>query len=170
MKCRWSWTQLPWWNKMAIQHYLYTQYYYQCDFPSFSPTDPEVYLPMDEASGDVLLGSLNGTLANDMALVTGRIGKGLYINNLASHLDLGSHPSQCFHFPDNCTHGVTFALWIRSDRDKPYGNILCTGANKKKATGKWYGTIVCTDAFLNLVQNTNTQRICCLNINYFIKS
>ena len=117
-----------------------------------SLTDPVVYLPMDEIIGDVLVGSLNGTVANDMTQVAGWAGKSIYMNSGSSYVDLGSHPSECFYDPDACTKGVTFALWMRRDLTEEDGNVFCNGGNSENATGNLYSTAVCVEGSLSLHQ------------------
>ena len=94
------------------------------------PTVPVVSLTMDEANGNVLLGSINGTLNSGAALMSGQVGKGVNFLDEISYVDLGFWDSQCFYDPDFCTEGITFAMWIKNGPGSQTGGqyLLDTGA------------------------------------------
>ena len=83
---------------------------------------------MDHATVSLLLGSLNGNMTGGVSLVPGWAGNAVYMNDNTGLVDLGFHQSQCFHNPDVCTDGVTFAMWIKRDHGADTGYVVNTGA------------------------------------------
>ena len=76
--------------------------------------------PMGEVTGDVLFGSVNGTLIGGAQLVRGRRGKALNANGLDQWLDLGNQRDTCMGNLDNCHRGFAMAMWLQMHRyDEP---------------------------------------------------
>ena len=94
---------------------------------------------MNEANGNVLLGSIDGTLTNGAALVSSQVGKGVKLMDDRSYVDLGFWDSQCFYDPDFCTEGVTFAMWIKNGPGPSTGAqyLLDTGSFYSAGKGNW---------------------------------
>ena len=93
-------------------------------------------MPMNEAMGIVLVGSLNGTMISGATLVPGLVGKGVFLRSEESKVDFGDHPSDCFYDPDICGQGVTFGIWIKTGPVGYGGLLLDTGAEYDSGKGK----------------------------------
>ena len=98
---------------------------------------------MNEVFGNVSLGSINGTMAGDVSLLTGQVGNALYLGSVTVQLDLGFHQLECLYIPDMCNQGVTFALWIKRDPSSSDGYLLNTGAFRDKSKGKEHMSYNC---------------------------
>ena len=94
---------------------------------------------MNEANGNVMLGSIDGILNNGAALVSGQVGKGVNLMDKTSYVDLGFWESQCFYDPDFCTEGVTFAMWIKNGPGSRTSSqyLLDTGSYYSAGKGNW---------------------------------
>ena len=66
---------------------------------------------MDIAIGNVLVGTISGTLNGGATLETGVIGQALSTNG-NQFVDFGKHQDECYYNPRVCSIGVTFSLWI----------------------------------------------------------
>ena len=97
---------------------------------------PVVYLPMDEAVGDVLQGSIVGTMTSGASLVAAQFNNGLYTDGVTGHVNYGNHYTECYHNPDMCPRGVTFAAWIKRGDGADYGVVFETGGEHYVSTGK----------------------------------
>ena len=74
---------------------------------------PDVRLPMEHISFGVLQGSLLGRIVGGGGLEAGRVGKALSLDATGQRVDFGGHRDQCFHNPDVCGEGITFAMWVK---------------------------------------------------------
>ena len=104
---------------------------------AFYSTVHAVSLPMNEIIGNVLLGSLNGSVTGGVSLVPGQVGNALYMSDDTGKVDLGFHQSQCFYNPDSCSQGVTFAMWIKRDHGAQKGYLLNIGGSSFTSRGNW---------------------------------
>ena len=91
---------------------------------------------MDQATNDgVLLGAINGVLHGGASVIHGKFGTALRINGNKQYVDYGSHLDECYHNPDKCTDGVTFALWLNVHA---YNSIILdTGGMRSYSFGYW---------------------------------
>ena len=112
------------------------------------PTVAAVSLPMNEVIGDVLLGSLHGTMTGGMSLVPGQYGSALYMSDGTGREDLGFHQSQCFYNPDNCSQGVTFALWTKRNDGAEGGFLFDTGGYYHKSKGSNWARL-CAKSYMS---------------------
>ena len=96
-----------------------------------------VSLPMNEVIGNVLLGSINGTMTSGISLVPGQVGNGLHMTGNTGRVDLGFHQFECFYNPDSCSQGVTFAVWVKREHGSKDGYLLNTGATRRDSKGRW---------------------------------
>ena len=120
-------------------------------------TDPMVLMPMNEVLGNVLLGSLNGTMTGGVSLVPGLVGNALYTSDGTGRVKLGFHRSQCFYNPDSCNQDVTFAVWIKRDGTAQGGYMLNTGASVQHSRGKWpVITMHCSDVIMGAMASQIT--------------
>ena len=110
---------------------------------NWCPSAAVATLPMNAVFGNVLLGYLNGTMTGGVFLVPGLSGNALYIDDGTGHVDLGFHQSECFYNPDNCSQGVTFAVWMRRDQSAAAGYVLDTGARSQSSNGKGQSSYNC---------------------------
>ena len=99
------------------------------------PPVPVVSLPMNDATGNVLKGSLSGNTTGGAVLVPGQFGNGIYLGNDDSLVEFGFHHSNCFYDPDMCSQGVTFAMWIKRVPGAQNGYIFNTGGNYRTSKG-----------------------------------
>ena len=76
-------------------------------------TEPILYLPMDDAVGDQIQGSISGTMMNGASLVRGKNINAIFTDGNRQYLDYGKHITQCFYNPDVCATGVTYAFWLK---------------------------------------------------------
>ena len=97
---------------------------------------PDVSLPMDEAVGNIVQGSFNGTMATGATLVAARVGKGLYTDGQTGLINYGNHNTECCHNPDMCVQWVTFAMWIKRDIGAKEGIIFDSGGTSYDSKGK----------------------------------
>ena len=74
---------------------------------------PDMRLPMEHISYGVLQGSLLGRIVGGGGLEAGRVGQALWLDGTGQRVDFGSHSDQCFHNPDVCGEGVTFAMSVK---------------------------------------------------------
>ena len=63
--------------------------------------------------GNVVLGSLNGTLRRGATTIPGMVGKALYIDGNRAYVDFGTHTTGCFFNPSHCNSGMTVAFWLK---------------------------------------------------------
>ena len=120
-------------------------------------------MPMDEVLGNVLLGSINGTMTGGVSLVPGLVGNALYTSDGAGRVNLGFYRSQCFYNPDSCNQGVTFAMWIKRGGNARAGYMLNTGASLQQSRGKWP---VITMHYSDVIMGAFTYQITSLTIVY----
>ena len=69
-----------------------------------------------------LQGSIPGKLVGNTTVITRDMGFGIEFDGVTSYVDFGIHDGECFHSPDACTDGVTFSMWIWSER--PMGDVV----------------------------------------------
>ena len=99
---------------------------------------PDVSLPMDQATGNIVQGTLSGTMTTGASIVAAQVGNGLYTDGQKGHVDFGTHYTQCCHNPDMCAQGVTFAMWIKRGRHADDGIIFESGGTEYRTKGKFY--------------------------------
>ena len=99
-------------------------------------TDTAVSLSMNDAIGNVIIGSINGTMTGGTSLVTGWAGNSIYMSDGTGRVKIGYQQSECLHNPDLCTQGVTFAIWIKRDAAAQTGFVLDSGASYQHSSGK----------------------------------
>ena len=99
-------------------------------------TVPAISLATSKAVGNVLVGTLNGTMRSGATLVAGQAGNGLYFNDITSRVEYGFYHSHCFHDPDVCSQGFTTALWLKIDQATTKGQLMNTGGDYNTAKGK----------------------------------
>ena len=68
---------------------------------------------MDLREGDVLIGSLNGTLMRDATVISGVVGNAAYIDGSRAYIDFGAHTDGCFFVPSQCFSGMTMTFWLK---------------------------------------------------------
>ena len=95
---------------------------------------PDVSLPMDATEGNVMKGSMRGTMTAGVFLVAARVGNGLYSDG--GHVNYGTHDTECFQNPDMCGKGITFAMWLKRTNGAGAGSVLSTGGTYKRSRGK----------------------------------
>ena len=71
--------------------------------------------PLDVTQGNVVLGSLNGTLKRGATVIPGMIGNAIYIDGHLAYVDFGTHTSGCFFDPSQCNSGMAVSFWLRID-------------------------------------------------------
>ena len=81
---------------------------------------------MDEATGDMVHGSMSGVMTTGASLVAAQVGNGLYTDGQTGHINYGNHYTECYHIPDMCVQGVTFAMWIKRGDGAGSGIVLYT--------------------------------------------
>ena len=87
---------------------------------------------MNVESGGIIQGSLLGT-THGATLTQGVIGNALYTDGISHQFVIfGSHPNECFHDPDMCREGVTYALWMQPSSP---GTILTSGGYRYNSNG-----------------------------------
>ena len=100
---------------------------------------PEIILLMDEIRPS-LKGFLrgmpfNGVVVNGATITQGQHDGALHINGINQRVNFGDHRTECFHQPDVCSMGVTYALWLRRMRTGSREVFLDTGAFDERAAG-----------------------------------
>ena len=96
---------------------------------------PDVSLPMDEVIDNVVQGSITGTMTFGATLVSAQFSHGLYTDGKTGHVNYGNHYTECYHIPDMCVQGVTFALWIKRGGGTGSGIVLYTGGYEYDSKG-----------------------------------
>ena len=71
--------------------------------------------PLDVTQGNVVLGSLNGTLKGGATFIPGMIGNAVYFGGNLAYVDFGTHTSGCFFDPSQCNSGIAVSFWLRID-------------------------------------------------------
>ena len=94
---------VPWDNDMRCEMHVI-----------FNFSEAKLRLPMDATDNGILLGDIDGTLQGGASIIPGKIGSALYINRDTQHVDYGFHLDECYHIPDQCSNGITFALWLKA--------------------------------------------------------
>ena len=88
---------------------------------------------MDVFDNGVLCGDISGTLEGGASNIPGRVGSALHTNGNNQYVDYCLHFDECYHDPDKCSGGITFALWLNVHA---YGSaILDTGAMDSRSFG-----------------------------------
>ena len=90
---------------------------------------------MDEATGDMVHGSMSGVMTTGASLVAAKVGNGLYTDGQTGHINYGNHYTECYHIPDMCVQGVTFAMWIKRGDGAGSGIVLYTGGYEYYSKG-----------------------------------
>ncbi len=80
---------------------------------------PRLYFPLDDAkTGNAKRENADGTSADNIQFVDGKLGKALYnptrAGELLSYYHLGTYPRTefCFGFPDTCISGMSISFWL----------------------------------------------------------
>ena len=89
------------------------RWYVQTCWKKKTVSVPDVRLPMEHISYGVLQGSILGRIVGGGSLEAGRVGQALSLDGTGQHVDFGSHSDQCFHNPDVCGEGITFAMSVK---------------------------------------------------------
>ena len=84
---------------------------------------------MNEIQGDKINGSIPGSIVGGAVLVPGKLRNAISTNGINRAFEFGLHLQECFHIPDACTIGSTFAYWLKwkSVWGRRYGFIMNTG-------------------------------------------
>ena len=90
---------------------------------------------MDDISGNIVLGSIDGTLMNGASLVSGKIGKAIFTDGINQYIDYGIHQSECFYNQDACGEGVTYSLWFKVHSGFATFSAIDTGATSQSSRG-----------------------------------
>ena len=85
--------------------------------------------------GGILLGSINGVLHGGASIIPWKLGSALKVNGNNQYVDYGLHLDKCYHNPDKCSGGITFALWLNAHAANSV--ILDTGAMDEYSVGYW---------------------------------
>ena len=86
---------------------------------------PELNFPMDAVTGNLLFGSMAGTLLGNARVEPGMYGNALYIDGqTGSRVDYGAHKDGCFFDPDQCIEGITFSFWLMIHEDEAVFDII----------------------------------------------
>ena len=67
---------------------------------------------MDYIVAGILQGSISGGVSGTVTVDTRDAGSGLEFDGVSGYVDFGMHHGECFHSPDACNSGVTFAMWL----------------------------------------------------------
>ena len=68
---------------------------------------------MDAIVGSTLQGSITGTVYGAPILVRGKMNSVLILNGINQKVVFSKYLDKCFHLPDMCNHGSTFAYWLK---------------------------------------------------------
>ena len=83
-------------------------------------SEPHVILSMDVINlyliGYVNGSSVNGVITNGPVITFGQHDGALETNGVNQSVNFGDHRTQCFHLPDRCNMGVTYAVWLQRMR------------------------------------------------------
>ena len=92
---------------------------------------------MDAVNGNLLVGSMDGTLLGNARVVPGMYGNTLYVDGQSgSRVDYRVHINGYFFDPDQCTQGITISFWlIFHDDQANYDIIFDTGACRRRSVG-----------------------------------
>ena len=82
---------------------------------------------MDIKRGENVTGSIDGTIQGGASLVPGKHGSALSLNGIDGRVYYGMHLNECFHLPEMCTTGSTFAYWLRYRTPNNEAVILDSG-------------------------------------------
>ena len=82
---------------------------------------------MDMKRGGNVTGSINGMMQGGVSLVPGKHGSALSLNGIDGRVYYGMHLNECFHLPEMCTTGSTFAYRLRHRTPNNEAVILDTG-------------------------------------------
>ena len=77
---------------------------------------------MEEIIDGILQGSILGRVVGNTTIISRDTGFGIRFDGVTGYVDFGEHAEECFHSPDPCTEGVTFSMWIWSE--KPVGTVV----------------------------------------------
>ena len=89
---------------------------------------------MDDIQGSVLQGTITGTVNGGADIVPGRIGGSLHLNGRDQNVNFGPYTSACYHTFQECSDGVTWAMWLELEGGT-YSVILDSGGATSGATG-----------------------------------
>ena len=78
---------------------------------------------MDEIDGTALKGSITGTIVAGASLVSGKVGNALSTNGVDQEVRFPKNLDKCFHIPDRCTNGSTFAYSRWLNKSPKLGNV-----------------------------------------------
>ena len=130
---------------------------------AFPTADPDVSLPMDVLQNNKLLGSLVGTVTGGALLVTDTFRTGLLLDGASQYVNFGTHGDQCFNNPGLCTHGITFAFWLKmlsipSSGSNGHAIILDNGGVYVRSVG------------FSVIHKATQFEVRCLNLTHDIRS
>lgn len=112
---------------------------------------------MDEISGNLVIGSVNGKAMGDVSIVPGRHGGALYTDGtITGGVDFGAHNDDCLGQPDQCLNGVTYSMWVmKMASTDPSPVVMDTGGVSLKASG--YAVILYPDGRCRVIASTSTK-------------
>ena len=108
----------------------------QWDNYAFLPA-PAVHFPMEVINGNQLEGTYRGTIeGSGVGLLPGKINQAIAIRS-NSYIQYGQRQHECYHNPDMCDTGLTYAMWLRLAPSQPATDtiVLNTGAAKAGPNG-----------------------------------
>ena len=86
---------------------------------------------MEMIENGALVGSINGTVVGNVALVTGKKGLALYTNGVDQFVDFSYQGDTCLGYFLLCTHGWVAVFWAHRGNDTR-GRVMDTGSGVNK--------------------------------------
>ena len=68
---------------------------------------------MDHIEGITLQGSITGTVYGGAILASGKINSAIHLNGMNQEVRFGRYLDKCYHLPEMCETGSTFAYWLK---------------------------------------------------------
>ena len=93
---------------------------------------------MDLIVESKLQGSITGTVYGAPSLVSGKMNSALVLNGINQKVAFGKYLVRCFHLPDVCNNGSTFAYWLKWKPTK-MGVIFVSGGFYFSSRGYFHG-------------------------------
>ena len=93
---------------------------------------------MDVIVGRTLQGSITGTVYGAPSLLSGKMNSALRLNGNNGKVVFNKHLGKCFHLPDICTIGSTFAYWLKW-KPTNMGVIFDSGGLYLSSRGYFHG-------------------------------
>ena len=94
---------------------------------------------MDVVENGILIGDINGVLHGGASITPGKVGSALRVNGKKQYVHYGFHLDKCYHIPDRCNAGITFAIWLKVHTAGK--DIIDTGAMFRNSVGYWLKTL-----------------------------